>query len=70
MQDRNKDQLMEAMDFIIDAVAQSTAEKSRAAIGFYLASLVIADHKKAFPPNKQEGLKQLIERADEIREMG
>ncbi|WP_281222105.1 hypothetical protein [Photobacterium sanguinicancri] len=70
MQDRNKDQLMEAMDFIVDAVAQSTAGKSKAVIGFYLANLVIADHMKELSPNKKEGLKQLLERADEISEMG
>ena len=70
MQDRNKGQLMEAMDFIIDAVAQSTSGKSKAAIGFYLASLVIADHKRELPSHKVDNLGKLIKRADEISEMG
>ncbi|MGF1689444.1 hypothetical protein L4C36_22750 [Photobacterium japonica] len=70
MQDRNTDRFMDVMDFIIDAVAQSTSGKNTADLGYYLACLVVADHKKELSTHKMDILKELLERAEEIRGMG
>ncbi|PSU35427.1 hypothetical protein CTM85_17205 [Photobacterium phosphoreum] len=65
----NKEQLTEAMDFIIEAIAQSTDENSKAEIGYYLANLVIMDHQQDFSARKKKCLMVLLKKADEIKAM-
>lgn len=69
MQDSNKEQFMEAMNFIVDAVSQSTTGEKTAEVGLYLACLVIADHKRVLPQQKMDQLKALMERAEAVRAM-
>lgn len=57
---------IEAMEFIVESVAQSTGNGSKAEIGIYLAGLVVADQNKQLSPSTLEGLKLLIEQADEV----
>ena len=57
---------LDAMGFIIDAVALSTVGESRADIGIYLMSLLVADQKKELQPEKLEAIRQLIELSDEL----
>ncbi|MEC6798183.1 MULTISPECIES: hypothetical protein [Photobacterium] len=66
--DKNE-QLTEAMDFIIEAIAQSTDENSKAEIGYYLANLVIMDHQQEFSARKKKRLMVLLKKADEIKAM-
>lgn len=65
----NNEQLTEAMDFIIEAIAQSTDENSKAEIGYYLASLVIMDHQQTFRVHNKRCLMVLLKKADEIKAM-
>lgn len=64
---KNQDIFLQAMGFIIDAVALSTEGESRADMGIYLMSLLVADQKGELKPEKLAAIKQLIEMADEIR---
>ncbi len=61
-----EDIFLSAMGFIIDAVALSTDGESRADIGIYLMSLLVADQKKELQPEKLDAIRQLIELSDEI----
>jgi|GEM_PF-2208633 len=61
---KEKDIFLQAMDFIIDAVALSTDGENRADIGIYMMSLLVADQKKELEPDKVSAMKQLIEMAD------
>ncbi|MFA0604924.1 hypothetical protein [Vibrio amylolyticus] len=63
---KNRDILLEAMEFIIDAVALSTEGENRAEVGLYLMSLLVADQKNELEPEKLEAMKQLIEMADGV----
>lgn len=60
-----EDIFLDAMGFIIDAVALSTDGESRADIGMYLMRLLVADQKKELQPEKLEAIRQLIALSDE-----
>jgi len=64
---KSQDIFIQAMGFIIDAVALSTEGESRAEIGIYLMSLLVADQKEELKPEKLAAIKQLIEMVDEVR---
>ncbi len=61
-----EDIFLDAMGFIIDAVALSTDGESRADLGIYLMSLQVADQKKELQPEKLEAIRHLIELSDEL----
>lgn len=54
------------MAFIIDAVALSTEGESRADIGIYMMSLLVADQREELKPESLNSIKQLIELADNV----
>ncbi|MBE8557926.1 hypothetical protein [Vibrio sp. OPT24] len=61
---KQQDIFLQAMEFIIDAVALSTEGESRADVGIYLMSLLVADQREELKPEKLATMKQLIEMAD------
>ncbi|MEZ8881721.1 hypothetical protein ACMAZD_25105 [Vibrio sp. nBUS_14] len=61
---KQQDIFLQAMGFIIDAVALSTEGESRADIGIYLMSLLVADQREELKPEKLATIKQLIEMVD------
>ncbi|KAA8598009.1 hypothetical protein F0Z19_3509 [Vibrio cyclitrophicus] len=61
---KQQDIFLQAMEFIIDAVALSTEGESRADVGIYLMSLLVADQREELKPEKLAAMKQLIEMAD------
>lgn len=63
---KEQDLFLQAMEFIIDAVALSTDGESRAEVGLYLMSLLVAEHKSGLSPEKLNSLKLLIEKADAL----
>ena len=63
---KQQDIFLQAMEFIIDAVALSTEGESRADIGIYLMSLLVADQKEELKPEKLAAIKQLIEMVDDV----
>ncbi|PMK96895.1 hypothetical protein [Vibrio lentus] len=63
---KQQDIFLHAMEFIIDAVALSTEGESRADVGIYLMSLLVADQREELKPDKLAALKQLIEMADDV----
>ena len=62
---KQQDIFLQAMEFIIDAVALSTEGESRADVGIYLMSLLVADQREELKPEKLAAMKQLIEMADD-----
>ncbi len=64
---KNQDIFLQAMGFIIDAVALSTEGESRSDIRIYLMSLLVADQNEELKPKKLATIIQLIEMADEVR---
>lgn len=63
---KDKDIFLQAMEFIIDAVALSTEGESRADIGIYMMSLLVADQREELKPESLNSIKQLIELADNV----
>ncbi|OBT07573.1 hypothetical protein [Vibrio cyclitrophicus] len=63
---KEQDIFLQAMEFIIDAVALSTECESRADVGIYLMSLLVADQREELKSDKLAALKQLIEMADNV----
>ncbi|EJN6829086.1 hypothetical protein NPU43_003021 [Vibrio cidicii] len=63
---KEKDLFLQAMEFIIDAVALSTDGESRAEVGLYLMSLLVAEQKNGLSAEKLASLRLLIEKADEM----
>ncbi|MBY8277253.1 hypothetical protein KW516_05905 [Vibrio fluvialis] len=63
---KEQDLFLQAMEFIIDAVALSTDGESRAEVGLYLMSLLVAVHTEEISPEKLASMKALIELADDI----
>ncbi|MCC4783116.1 hypothetical protein LMH77_09400 [Vibrio lentus] len=63
---KQQDIFLQAMEFIIDAVALSTEGESRADVGIYLMSLLVADQREELKSEKLAALKQLIEMADDV----
>ena len=63
---KERDIFLQAMEFIIDAVALSTEGESRADVGIYLMGLLVADQRSELQPEKLDAMKQLIEMADNI----
>ncbi|NOH82832.1 hypothetical protein F0249_03340 [Vibrio sp. 03-59-1] len=63
---KDKDIFLQAMEFIIDAVALSTEGESRADIGIYMMSLLVADQREELKPESLSSIKQLIELADNV----
>ncbi|MEZ9527369.1 hypothetical protein AB4148_00185 [Vibrio sp. 10N.286.51.F4] len=61
---KQQDIFLQAMEFIIDAVALSTEGESRADVGIYLMSLLVADQREELKPETLAAMKQLIEMAD------
>lgn len=61
---KKQDIFLQAMEFIIDAVALSTEGESRADVGIYLMGLLVADQREELKPEKLAAMKQLIEMAD------
>ncbi|MGO2159260.1 MAG: hypothetical protein ACTH4J_02195 [Vibrio toranzoniae] len=61
---KQQDIFLQAMEFIIDAVALSTEGESRADVGIYLMSLLVADQREELETEKLTAMKQLIEMAD------
>ena len=66
---KEQDIFLQAMEFIIDAVALSTEGESRAYVGIYLMSLLVADQKEKLKPEKLDAMKQLIEVEDDVYEV-
>lgn len=62
---KKQDIFLQAMEFIIDAVALSTEGESRADVGIYLMGLLVADQREELKPEKLAAMKQLIEMADD-----
>ncbi|MEZ8363740.1 hypothetical protein AB6C96_01170 [Vibrio cyclitrophicus] len=62
---KQQDIFLQAMEFIIDAVALSTEGESRADVGIYLMGLLVADQIEELKPEKLAAMKQLIEMADD-----
>ncbi|ELL0595133.1 TPA: hypothetical protein ACGVAU_000624 [Vibrio vulnificus] len=63
---KEQDLFLQAMEFIIDAVALSTDGESRAEVGLYLMSLLVAEQKNGLSAEKLASLRLLIEKADEM----
>lgn len=63
---KQQDIFLQAMEFIIDAVALSTEGESRADVGIYLMGLLVADQREELKPEKLAAMKQLIEMADGV----
>lgn len=63
---KEQDLFLQAMEFIIDAVALSTDGECRAEVGLYLMSLLVAVQTEEISPEKLASMKALIELADDI----
>ncbi|MCG7497761.1 hypothetical protein MHO82_12895 [Vibrio sp. Of7-15] len=63
---RDRELYLEAMEFILDGVALSTEQESKAELGMYLVGLVVADQQEQLKPEKLDCLRQLIQLADEV----
>ncbi|MDN2669216.1 hypothetical protein OW495_21035 [Vibrio sp. 14N.309.X.WAT.E.F5] len=64
MSDKNQF-FQQALELIIDGVALSTNEKSRAQVGAYLMGLVVADNQDKLDNSKVEAIQMIIQMADE-----
>ncbi|WP_375750929.1 hypothetical protein [Vibrio sp. HN007] len=61
-----KDIFQQALEVIIDGVAQSHTEEQRTQAGIYLAGLVMADNKGRLDSDKIKAIWSLIEMAGEV----
>ncbi|MBE8577471.1 hypothetical protein [Vibrio sp. OPT18] len=64
MSDKNQ-LFQQALELIIDGVALSTNEKSRAQVGAYLMGLVVADNQGKLDNKKVEAIQMIIQMADD-----
>ncbi|WED23526.1 hypothetical protein L3Q72_20000 [Vibrio sp. JC009] len=63
---KEKDIFQQALELIIDGVAQSRIEEGKVQAAVYLAGLAIADNKGRLDADKTKAILSLVEMAGEV----